>query len=1260
MKTRKLFISLTALLLAVSMLLSLGIGASAVEPEAIASTQVEGKPTTKAAVDTTAEGLYFGFGNTAADQTRYSDSAYGATNFDDLTNWATPNFSSASVSSGLFTATSTSSIPYLRAAVNKYMSNDSYVLNYTIQEDDVFEMRYRISDSSASSVYLSIYIGIENDDGTVTVSEANKVAGKYNITDGAFATATMSLSAFAGKKIRTTQLTFRDVSDGHIAIDYAYFGPAAKTPVEVSYYEGDTELYREYVGYGMGGTYQLAGSVTNDALTYYNGWQDDSGDYYSSLADATFTADTKLTSKKDTLDPNEIVSNKYLSTGEDSLDDQFSVILDAYSYGKPTTLKSATPLDITLVLDRSASMSAPADPANILSTQYYTLDQIIAKMDTVRLAMGDDFYDGYFRATSWLRTTKTTAPYASNVNYPHDGWASWEAIRFYDPDGDGQGEWQTWVVNVPSSYHWSDLAFGIIPWESSRNKMHYGSWMELHEAKEFHDARRNSKLGSAASTGYYYSVTVPRLTTVINSISDFIDEVNASSACLPDGTHHTVSILSYGGAVMDNRFKYYIDSSFGYMNFVDQGVSITSKELDTNYDEIMTTLRQHYVYGSTMTQWALEVVSNTKTSTDSYVATSATDYGYLVPKQEGRHRAVILLTDGQPTAKTGVDFSASYADGAILAANSIKATGAHVYTIGLMPELDPSAKPIPYSYSQSDVTKTNTFLTLVSSNYPTAKTMQSSSFGYRAEGNYYLVDKGNGLALASQFQTLLEEITTSTSTLTAPLALREELTREFKPDADRAASVFIAPYLGNGVFGERVLIGQHNLNNLDSQGAVGVGYTLSYDTGKNAMTLVWTDAMYGYLREVDVKNSKSCYPQYLKGYKVFVELPIVVDRENAVGGDNIATSLPSSGLYYVDENLNIITEQPARDENGNPITDDDGNPVMVSAAIVTYDIPYVNVQTHGPIYDGELKFSHSLTLENDISINFIGQGSALNAYETFYLECKVPVYEGNTFVGYEIVNIAPVFNGTNYEFTLTGVTAKMMNDDIEAVFRLTKDGQEYYSKTDVYSVAEYAYGKLESIKPADSDTLKAICANLLRYGAMAQTQFNYRTNALADAEMTEAHKAFLTDLDTIEMNSYMNQLNDHDAPVVPWKSATLELGNKVIMCLIANLSNYTGDPAELTMRLTYTDAKGETVSVERPLALYNEESKLYAVSYDALRATEMRTILSAAIYKNGTRVSKTVEYSIESYGARNSEFGLQELCRAMLAYGDCASAFFAN
>ncbi len=969
-------------------------------------------------------------------------------------------------------------------------------------------------------------------------------------------------------------------------------------------------------------------------------------------------AEQKLVTKSASPSAGEIISNKSLSSGTDSEDDKYTITLDAYSYGKIETLKTATPLDVTIVLDRSATMSFAADDSEIMSTQNYTLDQIIAKMDAVRLEMGDDFYDGYFRATSWLRTTRTTAPMATTQGYPHDGWASWEAIRYYDPDGDGQGEWQTWVVNIPSSIHWKDLPFGILGWEATRNAMHYGSWMELHDAMQFHDSRRNSKLGSAATTGYYYMVSVPRLTVAINTISEFIDEVNASSAYLPEGTHHTVSILSYGGAVMDEHFKYYIDSSVGFMNFVDQGVSITCSALDTNYDDIMSTLRHYYLHGNTMTGWALEVVANSKVSTDSYVASASNDYGYLAPAEADRERVVLLFTDGIPTTKTSAFFSAAYADIALQAAKRIKNQGISLYTVGLTPGLDADASPSKF-ISDSDsyeLQNQNTFLTLLSSNYPDATSVQTSNFGNRVNGNYFLVDKGHGTDLAKHFETILSEITTISGTVDSPLALHEELTREFKPDSDRTADVYVAPYLGNGVFGERVLIGSHYLGDSGAQFDVGLGYTLSQNAEEKDITLVWTDAMYGYLRETDIAKSAGCYPQYTKGYKILVEIPIEVDRNNTVGGDNIPTSLPSSGLYYVDEELNIITERPALDTNGNAITDEVGNPVMESAVLISYDIPYVNIQMSEPIYDGTLQFGHSLTLENDISINFIGKGEQLDAYDSFYLECKVPVYSGNELVDYETVNIDPVSNGLNYEFTLTGITAKMMNDEVEAVFRLFKGNQEYYSKTDTYSVAEYAYGKLNSTKAGDTDALKAVCANLLRYGAYAQELFAYRTDALVTADFTPEHNSYLTVLSTVPLTDNRKQLTDLEAPTVPWKSTTIELGNKVIMCLIVNLADYTGDVSELTMRLSYTDAKGKTITEALPLSLSNADSKTYSVSYDGLRATEMRTIVSAAIYNGDTRVSKTVEYSIESYAARNPS----NVCLAMLAYGDSAKIFFAN
>lgn len=306
----------------------------------------------------------------------------------------------------------------------------------------------------------------------------------------------------------------------------------------------------------------------------------------------------------------------------------------------------------------------------------------------------------------------------------------------------------------------------------------------------------------------------------------------------------------------------------------------------------------------------------------------------------------------------------------------------------------------------------------------------------------------------------------------------------------------------------------------------------------------------------------------------------------------------------------------------------------------------------GPFVDSELKINHSLNLASDISVNYVVKSELLSPYDSYYLECALPVYEGNALVGTETVRLQPELRGTNYYFVLDGLSAKQMNNVISATLYMTKDGRQYQSASDSYSIATYAYNQLNGANKTDS--LKAMCANLLRYGAMAQKQFAYRTDALADAGMTTAHRAYLTDLSTVKMQDYRKQINDHAAPTVPWKSTTLELGNKVIMCLVVNLAGYTGDASALTMRLSYQRADGTSVSETLPLELYNEDAQTYAVRYDGLLASQMRCIVRAAVYEGDTRVSKTVEYSIESYGGRNPG----DLTRAMLAYGDSANTFF--
>ncbi len=95
-------------------------------------------------------------------------------------------------------------------------------------------------------------------------------------------------------------------------------------------------------------------------------------------------------------------------------------------------------------------------------------------------------------------------------------------------------------------------------------------------------------------------------------------------------------------------------------------------------------------------------------------------------KEEGRKQIVVFFTDGTPT--TSGSFDSGIASDAVTAANSMKAAGATVYTIGVLSGANPSVDP-----TGAGVTPENKFLHAVSSNYPSATYKNGTwTFGTRA------------------------------------------------------------------------------------------------------------------------------------------------------------------------------------------------------------------------------------------------------------------------------------------------------------------------------------------------------------------------------------------------------------------------------------------------------------------------------------------------------------------------------------------------
>ena len=306
--------------------------------------------------------------------------------------------------------------------------------------------------------------------------------------------------------------------------------------------------------------------------------------------------------------------------------------------------------------------------------------------------------------------------------------------------------------------------------------------------------------------------------------------------------------------------------------------------------------------------------------------------------------------------------------------------------------------------------------------------------------------------------------------------------------------------------------------------------------------------------------------------------------------------------------------------------------------------------------DESLSLKHTLNLASDISLNYIATPDLMEGVTDSWVTVEIPVYEGNAKTGTRIETLRPEIKNYVYYYTLSGLTAVHMNDTLEAKLYVVRDGVTYVSETDTYSIATYAYGQLD--KETAPPALKTLCAELLRYGGYAQIFKGYRTDALADSQMTEEHRALLGDLSTVTFGSNNAVLEDLEAPAVLWNGKALDLGSKVAVKFVFSLQGYEGRVEDLTLSVTYTaiDGQEKTAELTDP-RIYNEVLGQYAFTFDGLLAAELRSVLYVRVCEKGIPLSQTMVYSPDTYG--NGKNGiLGDLCKALFSYSDAAKAYF--
>ena len=649
-------------------------------------------------------------------------------------------------------------------------------------------------------------------------------------------------------------------------------------------------------------------------------------------------------------------STKTLTNGGDSDPETYTIDIDAIVNGEATEEHEGTPLDVAIIFDRSDSMSFPANEEEV---QTFTTE---AAMKAYLKTLDKTKPEGYYRASI---LSNTGARYYSDTTLGDKRYMSWEAMR-YD---EATGEWMVFEVceatNVLVDGLPAEFPHGIVIQSSHVLSGYYGYWKTMSEAyKEFYIRK---KANTSLQGDLHFQIAIPRLSRAQEALATFINNLNENANTLKNGQKHSVSITCFGGTVFKDGYNsdgfIFHDkvngeeypSQVSYPSIALAGSDATAAEAESLDYLLNTVLSNHYVYGTTHTEWATAEMSDVK---------------YLPAKQEGRERVIILLTDGCPTG--GMPFQNAVANPALASANQLKADGVRIYALSFMNGVSPAEGLVKeYSTSGTDNQKAQNFLHLYSSNYSGATSM--TNFGTQVGNDCFLADDGTGADLMGHLYSILEKITTKFET---PLpgekdsvSIYDEITREFMLDADKNVKVYIQKYLGNGSFGAKQYIGEHSLTTSKdsvitaSNGAYKIFWDCEIDKDDpsqpdvdldiSSIRLNWLDAKNGALREMDVPGM-GCYPDYAKGYKIGLELPIVVNRDNTLGGNNIPTNTDESGLYL-------------------STTDDTTNQPDPDNVKIEYPVPNANVEAkfETEVYDYFMDLSDYVANQNaGVTSNF--------------------------------------------------------------------------------------------------------------------------------------------------------------------------------------------------------------------------------------------------------------------------------------------------
>ena len=229
-----------------------------------------------------------------------------------------------------------------------------------------------------------------------------------------------------------------------------------------------------------------------------------------------------------------------------------------------------------------------------------------------------------------------------------------------------------------------------------------------------------------------------------------------------------------------------------------------------------------------------------------------------------------------------------------------------------------------------------------------------------------------------------------------------------------------------------------------------------------------------------------------------------------------------------------------------------------------------------------------------------------------------------------------------------GISAKQGGDIVTATLCGTYEGVEYRSSAFVYSVADYCYSRLA--KSTDNN-FKKVCVDLLNYCSAAQVYFNYNTDNLANARLTEEQKALgSSSYQTLTDNSFKSEYTDYGI-----KAFNLLYEDVIKVMVAVDAPTTEGLVAKVSfdgMTYTFNEYYEQVIAGQ----VY------YIFDFTKIAPTQFRNTFAVTFEVNGVVVGGTGTYSVESYLSRMIPKTTNEAYKALLEatamYGDSCAAYF--